>query len=252
MGRKDEYYNRAKQEGYRARSAYKLKQLDDQADLFAAGDTVVDLGAAPGGWLQVAAEAVGGDGTVVGVDIQSIDELDGVETIQGDITDVETRDRIRDVVGTADIVVSDMAPEMSGEYELDQARSVYLARQAFETADTLLGTGGHFVVKVFEGRDVAAFRETLEAEFVTVHAMHPAASRDTSSELYLVGKGWLTAPVRPGDTVTVDIDSTGSEGDGVATVDGYTVFVPETSVGETVTVEIEAVKPRYGFGTRTE
>ncbi|MFB6104035.1 MAG: 23S rRNA (uridine(2552)-2'-O)-methyltransferase [Halobacteriaceae archaeon] len=252
MTDRDKYYNRAKQEGYRARSAYKLKQLDERADLFAPGDTVVDLGAAPGGWLQVAAEAVGEGGTVVGVDRQRIDPLEGVETIRGDLTDPETHDRIQETVGAADVVLSDMAPEMSGEYELDQARSVHLARQAVAAAETLLKTGGHLVVKVFEGRDVRALRADLEDGFDTVHAVHPDASRDASSELYLVAKGRLTAPLSEGETITVDIVDEGSDGDGVAKVDGFTVFVPDTTVGETVTVEIEAVKPRYGFASRVE
>lgn len=252
MGRKDEYYNRAKQEGYRARSAYKLKQIDERADLFTPGDTVVDLGAAPGGWLQVAREAVGEAGTVLGVDRQRIDDLDGVETIRGDVTDAETRSAIRDRVGAVDVVLSDMAPEMSGEYDLDQARSVYLARQAVETAETVLASGGHLVVKVFEGRDVTDLRSDLEASFNTVHAVHPDASRDSSSELYLVAKGYLTAPVSPGDRLTVEVTAEGDEGDGIATVEGFTVFVPETSVGETVTVEIDAVKPRYAFASRVD
>jgi len=250
MGRKDEYYNRAKQEGYRARSAYKLKQLDERADLFAPGDTVVDLGAAPGGWLQVAAEAVGEQGTVVGVDRQRIDPLDGVETIRGDLTESGTHDRVRAAVGAADVVLSDLAPEMSGEYSVDQARSVHLARQAVTAAESLLVAGGHLVVKVFEGRDVQELRADLDAEFDTVHAVHPEASRDASSELYLVAKGRLTAPVDEGEVVTVDIVDEGADGDGVAKIEGYTVFVPGATAGETVTVEIEAVKPRYGFASR--
>jgi 23S rRNA (uridine2552-2'-O)-methyltransferase len=171
MSGKDEYYNRSKVEGYRARSAFKLKQLDEAGDLLSDGDTVVDLGAAPGGWMQVAAEAVGEDGTVVGVDFQRIDPLDvaaTVETVRGDMTEPKTRERVREAVrdatgadhdegergGPVDVVVSDLAPEMTGEYNLDQARSVHLARQAFETAEELLATGGHFVGKVFQGQDV--------------------------------------------------------------------------------------------------
>jgi len=250
MSNRDRYYNRAKQEGYRARSAYKLEQLDRTAGLLGEGDTVVDLGAAPGGWLQVAREAVGADGRVVGVDRQRIDPIDGVETIRGDVTEESTREAIREAAGEADVVLSDMAPNMTGEYSLDHARSVHLARQAFETGLDLLAPGGDCAVKVFEGPDVADLREAMEREFEYVRAVHPEASRDASSELYLVGKGRLTAPVRAGDELEVTVEDTGSDGDGVAKVDGYTLFVPGVDEGETVYVRVDEVKPRYGFARR--
>jgi 23S rRNA (uridine2552-2'-O)-methyltransferase len=258
MTGKDEYYNRAKQEGYRARSAYKLKQLDEDAGLFGPGNTVVDLGAAPGGWLQVAAEAVGPEGRVVGVDLQRIRPLDReddiVETIRGDMTDEETRARITELVGEegADVVVSDMAPNMTGEYSLDHARSVYLARQAFETALEVLATGGDFAVKVFDGPDVADLREEMDAEFQYVRSIRPDASRDASSEQYLVGKHRITAPVRAGDELEVDVEDVGSEGDGIAKVEGFTLFVPGADVGETLRVRVTDVKPRFGFAERLD
>jgi len=264
MSGRDEYYNRAKQEGYRTRAAYKLKQLDDEADLFAPGDTVVDLGAAPGGWMQVAAERVGEGGTVIGVDRQRIDPFEEthgarVETIRGDMTEDETKDRIRETVGDTDdaggpvdVVISDMAPNVSGEYELDHARSVHLARQAFETAVDVLESGGDFVVKVFDGPDLAAFRAEVEGEFEYVRATSPDASRDASSELYLIGKGFLTAPVRAGDRLTVEIEDEGREGDGIAKVEGYTLFVSGTEEGESVEIEVTDVKPRYGFAERVD
>ncbi len=257
MGRKDDYYNRAKQEGYRSRSAYKLQQLDREAGLLGEGDVVVDLGAAPGGWLQVAAGAVGPEGQVVGVDRKRIDDVDveagaPVETVRGDVTDEATREDLLDRVGTADAVLSDVAPDMTGEYELDHARSVHLARQAFETALELLEAGGDLAVKVFEGPDVADLRAEMEREFEYVRAVHPEASRDSSSELYLVAKGRLTAPVREGDDRTVEIVDEGSEGDGVAKVEGFTLFVPGASEGETVDVRVVDVKPTYGFAERTD
>ncbi len=256
MSGKDHYYNKAKQEGYRARSAYKLKQLDETADLFSHGDVVVDLGAAPGGWLQVASEAVGPGGRVVGVDLQRIDSLDAdnVETVRGDMTEQRTKDRLRDALDgrEADAVVSDMAPNMSGEYSLDHARSVHLARQAFETATELLGSGGDVAVKVFDGPDLADLREEMEESFQYVRAVHPDASRDESSEVYLVGKGFLTAPVAAGDELEVDIVDTGSEGDGIARVEGFTVFVSGASEGETVRVRISDVKPKFAFADPVE
>ena len=262
---KDEYYNRAKQEGYRSRAAYKLKQLDETADLIAEGATVVDLGAAPGGWSQVAAELAGGSGTVVAVDRQRIDPIEGVETVRGDMTDESTRADVLKQVGeadrreastgasgnaasgAADIVVSDMAPNMTGEYELDHARSVHLARTAFETALELLAPGGDFVAKVFEGPDTDDLRADIDEEFEYVRSVHPEASRDASSELYLVGKGRLTAPVAAGDRIEVDVVDVGDEGDGIAKVDGYTLFLPGAETGTTVEVRVTDVKPRFGF-----
>ncbi|MXV62935.1 TRAM domain-containing protein [Natronorubrum sp. JWXQ-INN-674] len=251
---KDQYYNKAKQQGYRSRAAYKLKQLDDLENVISGRDTVVDLGAAPGGWLQVAAERVGPQGTVIGVDLQRIMDLedpaltDQVETLRGDMTEDKTRERVVDAAGgPVDVVVSDMAPNMSGEYSLDQARSLYLARQAFETALELLDTGGNFVVKVFEGPDVDDLRADIEDEFQYVRATSPKASRDESSEIYFIGKGRLTAPVESGDELEVEIVDVGSEGDGIASVEGYRLFVPSTETGDVVTVRVEDVKPNFGF-----
>jgi 23S rRNA (uridine2552-2'-O)-methyltransferase len=269
MSGKDHYYNKSKQEGYRARSAYKLAQLDDEGDLVSAGDVVVDLGAAPGGWLQVAAERVGEDGVVVGVDRQAIDPLSdvdaAVETVRGDMTEEATRERVRAAVGEAtgatpeddggggvDVVVSDLAPNMTGEYSVDQARSVHLARQALATAESLLSPGGHFVTKVFEGRDVDALVEDVGDAFDSVRRMVPDASRDSSSELYVVGKGYLTAPVVAGEELTVEVTDEGAEGDGIARVDGFTLFVPGAAVGETVDVVVTDVKPRFAFAERVD
>ncbi|MFC7213802.1 SAM-dependent methyltransferase [Saliphagus sp. GCM10025334] len=260
MGRgKDDYYNRAKQQGYRSRAAYKLKQLDDLESLIEGGDTVVDLGAAPGGWLQVAAEKVGPRGRVIGVDLQRIKDLedpelaDRTETLRGDMTQEKTLKRVLDAAdGPVDCVVSDMAPNMSGEYSLDQARSLHLARMAFETALELLDTGGNFAVKVFEGPDVDALRADIEDEFQYVRATSPDASRQSSSEIYLLAKGRLTAPVEVGEELEVEIIDTGSEGDGIASVEGYRLFVAGTEEGETVRVRVEDVKPNFGFAELLE
>ena len=256
MSGKDKYYNRAKQQGYRARSAFKLRQLDETADLLGAERTVVDLGAAPGGWLQVAAERLGDGGRVVGVDRQRIDALEDpdvpVETIRGDITEESTVEAITDAVGEANLVLSDMAPNVTGEYDLDHARSVHLARQAFEVALDLLGAGGDLVVKVFDGRDLDDLKSDIEGEFEYVREVRPDASRDSSSELYLVAKHRLTAPVREGDEIEVEIVDTGEEGDGIAKIEGFTLFVSGVEAGETVTVRVDDVKPQYGFAEPIE
>jgi len=252
MTRKDRFYNQAKQEGYRSRSAYKLKQLDRECGLFGPGNTVVDLGAAPGGWLQVAAEEVGETGTVVGVDFQRIDDLDDapatVEFVRGDMTDEEPKAEVRELAGgDVDVVLSDMAPNMTGEYNLDHARSVHLARQAFDVATDVLQTGGDFAVKVFQGQDLEAFRADVDSEFQYVQTVVPEASRDSSSEVYLVGKHRLTAPVREGDVVPVTVEDEGSEGDGVAKVEGFTVFVDGAEEGDELDVQITEVKPKFAF-----
>ena len=280
MSGKDFYYNKAKQEGYRSRAAYKLKQIDEAADLIQDGDTVVDLGAAPGGWLQVAAELAGSDGRVLGVDRQRIDDVEPaegaapVETLRGDLTEPETREAIRERVGSpdageggetdgdagpdgrprggADVVLSDMAPNVSGEYGLDHARSVHLARVAFEVAMEVLAGGGDLAVKVFDGPDLADLRADLDDEFDHVRTVRPDATRDASSEVYLVGKRRLTAPVRAGDELTVTVEDVGSEGDGIAKVDGFTLFVPGTEAGETLRVRVDEVKPRFGFAERVD
>jgi len=262
MTGKDEYYNRAKQEGYRTRAAYKLKQLDREADLLGHGDRVVDLGAAPGGWLQVAAERT--DGRVIGVDRRRIDPIDGVETIRGDITEDGTKETIREYVapggrtagdgtnkaGPVDVVLSDMAPDMTGEYELDHARSVHLARQALEVARDLLAPGGDLAAKAFDGPDLEGLRTDMEAEFEYVRAMRPEASREESSEVYLVGKRRLTAPVREGEEIEIEVEDVGAEGDGVAKVEGFTLFVPGAQQGETLTVRVTELKERFGFAER--
>jgi len=248
MSGKDHYYNKSKQEGYRSRAAYKLKQLDREENLLGSDRTVVDLGAAPGGWLQVAAEEVGEGGTVVGVDLQRIDPIDGVETVRGDMTDDETKEAVREVAGeSVDVVLSDMAPNMTGEYSVDHARSVHLARQAFETALDVLDSGGDFAVKVFEGPDLDELRAEIDEEFQYVRTMGPDASRDSSSEVYLVAKGRTTAPVSEGEEIEVEIVDTGSEGDGIAKVEGFTLFVSGADEGDTVAVRVTEVKPRFGF-----
>ena len=256
MARRDHYYNKAKQEGYRSRAAYKLKQLNETADLIESGDTVVDLGAAPGGWLQVAAELAGPDGRVLGVDRQRIDAVDQgegaatVETLRGDLTDEETREAITDRVGEVDAVLSDMAPNVTGEYGLDHARSVHLATIAFDVTREILAGGGDLVVKVFDGPDLDGLKADLNREFDHVREVRPSATRPSSSELYLVGKRRLTAPVRAGDELEISIEDVGSEGDGIAKVEGFTVFVPDTETGETLRVRVTDVKPRFGFAER--
>lgn len=245
----DTWYRKAKSEGYRARSAYKLKQIQDRFDVIGPGDDVLDLGAAPGGWLQVARELT--EGSVVGVDLSPIEPIEGVHTIQGDFTDDAVVEKIVEALdGSADVVLSDAAPDLSGVWSMDHARSVDLSRQALSIAKRVLAPGGTFLCKVFQGSEFKAFLDEVDREFRRARGFSPEASRKRSAEMYVLGTGFIAGPVKPGDRLTVDIVDIGSEGDGVARVDDFVLFVPDTSVGDTVEVEVTGVKKRFGFAEK--
>jgi len=184
--RKNEhYYKKAKRQGYRARSAYKLLQIQKKYDIMSPGDVVIDLGAAPGGWSQVAAERAK---EVVAVDLDRMQPIDNVTFLQGDMTEDETLEQIRRHVDEADAVISDMSPELTGNYTMDQARSVWLADNALQVARELLRPNGNFVCKVFMGEDYEEFRDEVRQAFNMVKPFTPEASRKSSSEIYLVAK----------------------------------------------------------------
>ena len=185
-GRTDAFQRRARREGYRARSVYKLMDIQKRSKIFREGDTVLDLGAAPGGWSQVALEYIGEDGKLVGVDLQHILPLKGAQFLQGDIREPETRKELEKLVPKADVVLSDMSPNLSGNYSVDQARSVELASFALEIASERKANS--FVVKVFEGSDFQDFRASVISEFGSVRTLSPEASRKQSSEVYLIAK----------------------------------------------------------------
>ncbi|MCS5650532.1 MAG: RlmE family RNA methyltransferase [Dehalococcoidia bacterium] len=185
-GRSDAFQRRARREGYRARSAYKLMDIQKRSKIFRKDDTVLDLGAAPGGWSQVALEYIGEDGKLVGVDLQHILPLKGAQFLRGDIREPETRKELEKLVPKADVVISDMSPNLSGNYSVDQARSVELSLLALEIA--LERKAVSFVVKVFEGSDFQDFRKAVIDEFGSVRTLSPEASRKKSSEVYLIAK----------------------------------------------------------------
>jgi 23S rRNA (uridine2552-2'-O)-methyltransferase len=187
----DHYYKKAKRTGYRSRSAYKLKQINERYNVISSGDTVLDLGAAPGGWSQVAVECAGQKGVVVGVDIQKIEPIEGVIIIRGDVTRPETLDEILSKVKKADCVISDMSPNITGNYSMDHARSIDLANTALDIAERALKKGGNFVVKVFQGDLYNDFLNEVKARFGFIKAHSPKASRKSSSEIYIVGKGFV-------------------------------------------------------------
>ena len=185
-GRSDAFQRRARREGYRSRSVYKLMDIQKRSKIFRKDDTVLDLGAAPGGWSQVALEYIGEDGKLVGVDLQHILPLKGAQFLQGDIREPETRKEIEKLVPKADVVLSDMSPNLSGNYSVDQACSVELASFALEIASERKANS--FVVKVFEGSDFQDFRKAVIDEFGSVRTLSPEASRKQSSEVYLIAK----------------------------------------------------------------
>ncbi len=189
--RSDYYYRKAKQMDYRSRAAFKLIQIDSRFRILSRGARVVDLGAAPGGWLQVASEAVGPKGMVVGVDLDSIPPIEGVETIRGDMREQGTIDELlQRMEGGADVVLSDMSPSISGNYSMDHARSVELVEIALSTARKVLRPGSSFVAKVFQGDLIGELMDDVESSFTEVKVHSPKASRPTSSEVYIVAKGF--------------------------------------------------------------
>ncbi len=189
--RRDHYYRKAKQLDYRSRASFKLMQIDDKFKLLKPGSIVADLGAAPGGWLQVAAERVGSKGRVVGVDLKEIEPIEGVVTIQGDMRKDETvQDMLEALGGPADVVISDMSPNISGSYSMDHARSIDLCEHALEFAEKVLRPNGSLVMKVFEGDMMQDFLKRVKERFVEVRLTAPEASRSSSSEIYIVAKGY--------------------------------------------------------------
>lgn len=188
--KRDYYYRRAKEEEYRSRAAYKLLQAVDKYGFIKPGDVVVDLGAAPGGWLQASRRIVGERGFVLGVDQRRIQPTGdpNVCTIIGDITDPEILMRIKAILPRpADVVISDVAPNVSGVWELDQARQIELARHSLEIARSVLSPNGNFFVKVFQGDMLQGFISEVKKHFSVTRLIKPKASRSESAEIYLLG-----------------------------------------------------------------
>ena len=188
--KKDHYYKKAKEEKYRSRAAYKLFQAVRKHHFIKNGNVVVDLGAAPGGWIQAARKIVGTKGFVLGVDLKPIEPFPqlNVRTIVGDITEKETLQEILDFLPReADAVISDASPNISGIWEVDHARQIDLAQQALKIALKTLKTSGNFFVKVFEGDMLNDFSQELKRHFEIVKIMKPKASRAKSSEMFILG-----------------------------------------------------------------
>lgn len=188
----DHYVQLAQQEGYRSRACYKLLELHEKDQLFKPGMTVIDLGAAPGGWSQVAAALVKEQGRVIASDILPMDSLAGVEFIQGDFTEQPVFDAIMEKLDgkPVDLVISDMAPNMSGIADVDQPRSMYLVELALDMAKNVLKPGGLFLTKVFQGEGFDQLLRDMRSCFQTVQSRKPAASRSRSREVYQLCRGF--------------------------------------------------------------
>ena len=189
----DPYYKRAKQEDYRSRASYKLKQLDKKFKIIKEGNTVVDLGAAPGGWSQVALEKVGEEGMVVGVDLNRFKKFheENYYGMRGDFTTPEVQEKIMKIIGgKAKVVMSDASPSLSGIKNIDQLRSIDLTNAVIGIADNILEEKGNLVMKVFQGPEYKQMLDSLKGKYRQVKTTKPPSSRKKSSEMYVVGLGF--------------------------------------------------------------
>ena len=188
----DQYVKRSRKDGYRSRASYKLVELCEKDKLIRPGMTVVDLGAAPGGWSQVAAQMVGDHGVVIASDILPMDSLAGVRFVQGDFAEDAVFEQIMSAVGNSrvDLVISDMAPNMSGMKAVDQPRAMYLVELALDMADQVLKPGGAFVAKVFRGEGFDSWLKDVRSRYNRVVTRKPDASRARSREVYIVATGF--------------------------------------------------------------
>ena len=184
----DEYVKKAQKEGYRSRAVYKLIEIIDKKQIINKGDKVLDLGAAPGGWSQVASKIVGQNGQVIANDILPINEISGVDFLQGDFTESSVYEKLLNMTKGQKIntVLSDMAPNMSGQLSVDQPKSMYLAELSLDMAIKTLVPNGHFVVKVFQGEGFDAYVQIARQTFKKVAIKKPKASRPRSKEVYLL------------------------------------------------------------------
>lgn len=187
---KDEYVLRARQEGYRSRASYKLFEIDEKFGLLRPGTVVVDLGAAPGGWTQIAVNKCGPKGFVVGLDLLDIEPIEGAMLIKGDFTDEKVLAELMAVLQDrpVDLVISDMAPNLSGMREIDQPLAIYLTELALELACSTLRPGGALVMKCFEGSGIDEIREIIRNNFKQLNNFKPKASRGKSREIYVLGR----------------------------------------------------------------
>jgi len=190
--KRDQYRRLAKKEGYRSRSAYKLLQLDKTYHILRPGYVVVDFGSAPGGWLQVTSEKIGRNGLVIGIDIDPIKPIsENIHILVGDVLAPETKDELLKLLPRkADVILSDLAPDVTGVWQIDHLRQIDLASKVVDLMPDLLRRGGAAVMKVFEGEETNRFHHQVRGVFEKVFTAKPPASRGQASEMYLVALGY--------------------------------------------------------------
>jgi 23S rRNA (uridine2552-2'-O)-methyltransferase len=188
----DPYVKQAQKDGYRSRASYKLLEVQEKYNLIRPGMTVVDLGAAPGGWSQVTSRLIGGEGRLIASDILEMDSIPDVTFIQGDFTEDKVLAQILEAVGNSqvDLVISDMAPNMSGLAAVDMPRAMFLCELALDLASRVLRPGGDFLIKVFQGEGFDVYHKSVRQMFEKVQMRKPLSSRDRSREQYLLGRGF--------------------------------------------------------------
>ncbi|ATP46868.1 23S rRNA (uridine(2552)-2'-O)-methyltransferase RlmE [Pseudomonas kermanshahensis] len=188
----DPFVKQAQKDGYRSRASYKLLEIQEKDRLIRPGMSVIDLGAAPGGWSQVTSRLIGGQGRLIASDILEMDSIPDVTFIQGDFTQDAVLQQILDAVGDShvDLVISDMAPNMSGTPEVDMPRAMFLCELALDLATRVLKPGGDFLIKIFQGEGFDMYLKDVRTKFDKVQMRKPSSSRDRSREQYLLGKGF--------------------------------------------------------------
>jgi len=188
----DEYVKKAQAMGYRSRSTFKLVEIQEKDKIIRPGMNIIDLGAAPGGWSDYARKIVGKKNKVIGLDLLAIDPIEGVDFIQGDFREDAVLDELMRVLDGApvDLVMSDMAPNISGNKAMDQPRSIYLAELALDTAQTVLTSGGTFLIKMFQGAGFDEYKKEVTKCFTSVMIRKPKSSRARSKEVYILAKGF--------------------------------------------------------------
>ncbi len=188
----DEYVKMAQVKGYRSRAVFKLNEIQDKDQIIKPGMNIIDLGAAPGGWSQFAREIIGKKNKIIALDILPMEPIEGVDFIQGDFREQAVLDELYAVLDGAEVnlVMSDMAPNMSGNKAVDQPRSIYLGELALETAKAVLAKGGTFLVKLFHGEGFEQFYQEVQKSFSRVVIRKPKASRPRSNEVYILAKGF--------------------------------------------------------------
>ncbi len=188
----DEYVKMAQIQGYRSRAVFKLKEIQEKDNLIKPGMNIIDLGAAPGGWSQLARELMGKKDKLIALDILPMESIEGVDFIQGDFREEDVLNRLYEILDQAavSLVMSDMDPNMSGNKAVDQPRAVYLAELALDTAKAVLSKNGSFLVKLFHGEGFETYYQDVQSHFTKVIIRKPKASRPRSNEVYILAKGF--------------------------------------------------------------